>query len=113
MRLIFEQGLERKLTAAQTKYQDIEDVTLQLEREKAAADRATENMRKQLETESAKRKQLEHSSLMIFTALFESIQTMEQGGFCGLIWNPRCVVAAVDAARTCTRIQITRAPDKI
>ncbi len=55
------QALERKLATAQSKYQDFEDVVLQLERDKAANDRHLEANRKHLESESAKRKQLEHS----------------------------------------------------
>ncbi|KAI0338329.1 hypothetical protein BDW22DRAFT_705103 [Trametopsis cervina] len=61
MGLSLYQALERKLSAAQTKYQDFEDVVLQLEREKATNDRHLEANRKQLESETAKRKQLEHS----------------------------------------------------
>ena len=53
--------MERKLATAQSKYQDFEDVVLQLERDKAANDRHLDANRKQLETEAAKRKQLEHS----------------------------------------------------
>lgn len=54
-------ALERKLATAQSKYQDFEDVVLQLERDKAANDRNMEANRKQLESEIAKRKQLEHT----------------------------------------------------
>lgn len=49
------------MATAQSKYQDFEDVVLQLERDKAANDRHLDANRKQLETEAAKRKQLEHS----------------------------------------------------
>lgn len=55
------QALERKLSTAQSKYQDFEDVVVQLERDKAANDRQMESNRKQLESEIAKRKQLEHT----------------------------------------------------
>ena len=53
--------MERKLATAQSKYQDFEDVVLQLERDKAAHDRNMEANRRQLESEAAKRKQLEHA----------------------------------------------------
>ena len=49
------------MSTAQSKYQDFEDVVVQLERDKAANDRQMEANRKQLESEIAKRKQLEHS----------------------------------------------------
>ena len=53
------QSLERKLQAAQTKYQDFEDVVLQLEREKGSNDRQLETLRQQLEREISKRAQIE------------------------------------------------------
>jgi len=54
--------LERHLAAAQAKYQDFEDVLLQLERDKGTQDRQLEATRKQLELELTKRTQLEHTS---------------------------------------------------
>jgi myosin protein heavy chain len=56
------QVLERHLAAAQAKYQDFEDVVLQLERDKGTQDRQVEAIRKQLEAEFTKRSQLEHMS---------------------------------------------------
>src|SRR5260221_7440147 len=53
------QSLERQLHAAQAKYQDFEDVALQLERDKSAQDRQVDALKQQLDTETAKRSQLE------------------------------------------------------
>jgi myosin heavy chain 9/10/11/14 len=51
--------LERHLAAAQARYQDFEDVVLQLEREKDTHYRQLETTRKELESELKKRTQLE------------------------------------------------------
>lgn len=51
--------MKRQLTAAQAKYRDFEDTTLELEREKNAQDRQLETLKKQLEAETTKRSQLE------------------------------------------------------
>ena len=51
--------MERHLETAQARYRDFEDVVLNMEREKTAYDRQRETTRKQLETESMKRAQLE------------------------------------------------------
>ncbi|KAI0794866.1 myosin II heavy chain [Abortiporus biennis] len=56
---IFSITLERKLLAAQAKYQDFEDVVLQLERDKSAQDRQLETSRQQLDNEVKKRTQAE------------------------------------------------------
>ncbi|CAK5262210.1 unnamed protein product [Mycena citricolor] len=53
---------ERQLTVAQSKYHEIEDVMLQMERDKGATDRQLESLRKQLEAESAKRAKLEKAA---------------------------------------------------
>jgi myosin protein heavy chain len=50
--------LERQLTSTQSKYNEIEDTTLQLERDTRARERQLEQTRKQLEAESAKYNQL-------------------------------------------------------
>ena len=55
------QGLERHLATAQARYQDFEDVVLQMERDKSSHDRQLEATRKQLEGESTKRAQLERA----------------------------------------------------
>ncbi|KAJ7705252.1 myosin tail-domain-containing protein [Mycena rosella] len=55
----FIQALERQVSVAQGKYHDIEDLILQMERDKGTQDRQLEATRKQLEGESAKRAQLE------------------------------------------------------
>ncbi|KAJ3985572.1 nonmuscle myosin heavy chain b [Lentinula detonsa] len=52
-------SLDRQLSAAQNKYHGIEDVMLQLERDKTARERQFENVRKQFESESTRRSQLE------------------------------------------------------
>ncbi|KAE9393607.1 hypothetical protein BT96DRAFT_215775 [Gymnopus androsaceus JB14] len=49
----------KELSAAQNKYHSIEDVMLQLERDKTASERQLENTKKQLETETTRRSQLE------------------------------------------------------
>lgn len=49
------------MAVAQGKYHDIEDLMLQMERDKGTQDRQLEAMRKQLESESSKRAQLEKS----------------------------------------------------
>jgi myosin protein heavy chain len=51
--------LERQLSVAQGKYHDIEDVMLQMERDKGTQERQLEATRKQLEGETSKRAQLE------------------------------------------------------
>jgi myosin protein heavy chain len=56
------QSLERQLTAAQEKYRDFEDVVLEIQRDKEIRSRDLETTRKQLETESAKRTQLEKTA---------------------------------------------------
>ncbi|KAH9942698.1 myosin tail-domain-containing protein [Amylocystis lapponica] len=56
------EALERHLATAQSRYADFEDTVLQLERDKSAHDRQMEAIKKQLDTESAKRTQLEHSA---------------------------------------------------
>ena len=53
------QSLERQLHAAQAKYQDFEDVALQLERDKSAQDRQVDALKQQLDAETTKRSQLE------------------------------------------------------
>ncbi|KAL0958896.1 hypothetical protein HGRIS_014214 [Hohenbuehelia grisea] len=55
------EALERQLTSAQTRHQEFEDLLLQHEHDKRNADRHMETTRKNLETESAKRLQLEQS----------------------------------------------------
>ncbi|KAJ4474099.1 nonmuscle myosin heavy chain b [Lentinula edodes] len=51
------QSLDRQLSAAQNKYHGIEDVMLQLERDKTARERQLENIKKQLESETTRRSQ--------------------------------------------------------
>jgi myosin protein heavy chain len=51
--------LERQLAIAQTKCQDYEDATIQLEREKSNYDRHLESVREQYKAESTKRAELE------------------------------------------------------
>ncbi|KDR70292.1 hypothetical protein GALMADRAFT_128012 [Galerina marginata CBS 339.88] len=53
------EGLERQLTAAQDKYRNFEDVVLDFQREQESRLKDLEVARKQLETEVAKRTQLE------------------------------------------------------
>ncbi|KAJ3931027.1 MAG: nonmuscle myosin heavy chain b [Lentinula lateritia] len=53
------QSLDRQLSAAQNKYHGIEDVMLQLERDKTARERQLENIKKQLESETTRRSQVE------------------------------------------------------
>ncbi|KAG1781350.1 P-loop containing nucleoside triphosphate hydrolase protein [Suillus placidus] len=55
--------LERQLHAAQTKYNEIEDAILQIERDAHAGERQLETLKKQLESESAKCKNLQHVML--------------------------------------------------
>ncbi|KAG1740928.1 P-loop containing nucleoside triphosphate hydrolase protein [Suillus lakei] len=55
--------LERQLHAAQTKYNEIEDAILQMERDAHAGERQLETLKKQLESESAKCKDLQHVML--------------------------------------------------
>lgn len=55
--------LERQLHAAQTKYNEIEDTILQMERDAHAGERQVETLKKQLESESAKCKNLQHVML--------------------------------------------------
>ncbi|OAX41215.1 hypothetical protein K503DRAFT_848546 [Rhizopogon vinicolor AM-OR11-026] len=55
--------LERQLHAAQTKYNEIEDAILQMERDAHTGERQLETLKKQLESESAKRKELEQVAL--------------------------------------------------
>jgi myosin protein heavy chain len=55
--------LERQLHAAQTKYNEIEDTILQMERDAHAGERQLETLKKQLESESAKCKDLQHVML--------------------------------------------------
>lgn len=55
--------LERQLHAAQTKYNEIEDTILQMERDAHAGERQLETLKKQLESESAKCKNLQHVML--------------------------------------------------
>lgn len=50
--------MERQLASSQSKYHDLEDTVLQLERGAHALERQSEQARKQLEVESAKYKQL-------------------------------------------------------
>ena len=50
--------MERQLTSSQSKYHELEDTVLQLERGAHALERQSEQARKQLEVESAKYKQL-------------------------------------------------------
>ncbi|OBZ78198.1 Myosin-11 [Grifola frondosa] len=52
-------ALERQLSSAQSRHADFEDVVLQLERDKGGLDRQMDALKKQLESESAKRSQLE------------------------------------------------------
>lgn len=59
MWLTLVQGLERQLSTAQAKYQDFEDVVLEFQRNQESQNRQLESTRKQLETESTKRAQLE------------------------------------------------------
>lgn len=56
------QGLERQLATAQGKYQNFEDVVLEFQRDQEIRLRELETARKQLETEGAKRVQLEKAS---------------------------------------------------
>ncbi|KAG0698416.1 P-loop containing nucleoside triphosphate hydrolase protein [Suillus ampliporus] len=51
--------LERQLHAAQTKYNEIEDAVLQMERDAHTGERQLETLKKQLESESAKCKELQ------------------------------------------------------
>lgn len=55
------ENLERQLTAAQSKHQDYEDAILQTEREKDSWVRQLQGVKKQLDSESAKRSQLEQT----------------------------------------------------
>ncbi|KAI6026521.1 P-loop containing nucleoside triphosphate hydrolase protein [Pisolithus microcarpus] len=55
------ESLERQLVSAQSKYNEIEDTALQLERDTRARERQLETSRKQLEAESAKCKQLQQA----------------------------------------------------
>ena len=62
MLLIIFQSLERQLISTQSRYADFEDAALQLERDKAALDRQVETLKKQLESETAKRTKLEETA---------------------------------------------------
>uniref|UniRef100_A0A8H8CJM1 Nonmuscle myosin heavy chain b n=1 Tax=Psilocybe cubensis TaxID=181762 RepID=A0A8H8CJM1_PSICU len=53
------ENLERQLTAAQDKYRNFEDVVLDFQREQESRTKELDTVRKQLETEIAKRTQLE------------------------------------------------------
>lgn len=55
------EALERQLVAAQAKYRDFEDVELQFERDRENFTRQIDAVKKQLDSESTKRSQLERS----------------------------------------------------
>lgn len=59
--LRIKEGLERQLSSAQAKYRDFEDVVLQFQRDQETQTRQLDTVRKQHESELAKRTQLEKS----------------------------------------------------
>lgn len=56
------EALERQLASANAKHQDFEDAMLQIERDKASWVRQMDNLRKELEEETAKRTRLEKTT---------------------------------------------------
>ncbi|KAF8320349.1 nonmuscle myosin heavy chain b [Clavulina sp. PMI_390] len=56
------EALDRQLTVAMSKHQDFEDAVLQMERDKTSWIRQLESLRKQIETETQKRTQIEQAA---------------------------------------------------
>ncbi|KAG1765567.1 P-loop containing nucleoside triphosphate hydrolase protein [Suillus occidentalis] len=72
--------LERQLHAAQTKYNEIEDAVLQMERDAHASERQVEALKKQLESESAKERSsrnVSRSTTMILTRTITDLKDRE------------------------------------